>query len=116
MRLRQFVVLSYLAERERVSQQELGDALCMDANNLVLLLNETEGARFVQRRRDATDRRRQIVAITDEGRAALRQAEKAREAIEDDVLGALDAGEREALRRLLAKALERGVGGHVPEE
>ena len=106
MRLRQFIVLSYLAERERVSQQELGDALCMDANNLVLLLNETEGAGFAERRRDPGDRRRHIVEITDDGQAAFAHAEKAREAIEDDVLGALDADEREALHRLLAKALE----------
>jgi DNA-binding MarR family transcriptional regulator len=106
MRLRQFIVLSYLAERQQVSQQELGDALCIDANNLVLLLNETEGAGFVRRRRDPADRRRHIVEITDDGRAALVQAEKAREAIEDDVLSALDADEREALHRLLAKALE----------
>ena len=106
MRLRQFIVLSYLAERGRVSQQELGDALCMDANNLVLLLNETEAAGFVQRRRVPSDRRRHIVEITDDGRAAFTHAQKAREAIEDDVLGALDADEREALHRLLAKALE----------
>jgi DNA-binding MarR family transcriptional regulator len=107
MRLRQFIVLSYLAEHERVAQPELGEALCVDPNNLVLLLNETEGAGFVQRRRDPTDRRRHIVEITDRGRAALRRAETAREAIEDDVLGALDADEREALHRLLVKALGR---------
>jgi len=106
MRLRHFIVLSYLAERGQVPQQELGDALCIDANNLVLLLNETEGAGLVERRRDPSDRRRHIVAITGDGRAAFRRAEKAREAIEDDVLGALDADEREALHRLLAKALD----------
>jgi len=46
MRLRHFVVLSYIAERGRVPQQDLADVFCMDANNLVLLLNELEIADF----------------------------------------------------------------------
>ncbi len=106
MRLRHFVVLSYLCEHNGVTQQELGDVLCMDANNLVLLLNELEQAGFAQRRRDRTDRRRHIVEITDGGRTAFARGEQARETAEDKVLGALDADERETLRRLLAKALE----------
>jgi DNA-binding MarR family transcriptional regulator len=105
MRFRHFMVLSYLSEHDGAPQQELGDILCMDANNLVLLLNELEAEDYAQRRRDPEDRRRHIVEITDTGRAALRRGERAREAIEDDVLGALDAGERETLRRLLDKAL-----------
>ena len=106
MRLRHFIVLSYLAERGGVPQQDLADAFCIDANNLVLLLNELEAATFVARRRDPDDRRRHIVELTETGREALEHAQEAREAVEDTVLGALDADEREALRRLLAKALE----------
>jgi DNA-binding MarR family transcriptional regulator len=106
MRLRHFMVLSYLAERDGLPQQELCDILYMDANNLVLLLNELEAEDFARRRRDPEDRRRHIVEITDAGSAALRHAQRAREAIEDSVLGALDSDERETLRRLLAKAIE----------
>jgi DNA-binding MarR family transcriptional regulator len=107
MRLRQFVVLAYLAEHPAgVPQQELAEVLCMDANNLVLLLNELEAAGFAERHRDPVDRRRHIVELTDGGRRALRRGERAREGIEDEVLGALDADERTALRRLLAKALD----------
>lgn len=40
MRLRLFVTLVYLRDHDGATQQELGEALCMDANNLVLLLNE----------------------------------------------------------------------------
>jgi DNA-binding MarR family transcriptional regulator len=105
MRLRQFVVLSYLAEHDGVQQQELGETLCMDSNNLVLLLNELETAGFAQRRRDPEDRRRHIVELTGVGREALRRAEQGRESVEDEVLGALDSDERDTLRRLLAKAL-----------
>ncbi len=106
MRLRQFVVLSYLAEKDGVPQHELADVLCMDANNLVILLNELESLTFARRERDPADRRRHIVVLTDEGRAAYKRGEKAREQFEDEVLHALDPEERETLRRLLAKALE----------
>jgi DNA-binding MarR family transcriptional regulator len=106
MRLKHFMVLSFLAERDGIPQQELGDICGVDANNLVLLLNELEAAGFVQRRRDPEDRRRHIVEITEQGRTAYGRGERAREAVEDEVLGALDADERETLRRLLAKALQ----------
>ena len=105
MRLRQFVVLSYLAEHDGVAQHELADVLCVDANNLVILLNELETLGFAERQRDPADRRRHIVVMTDKGRAAFKRGEKAREQVEDEVLGALDAGERDTLRQLLAKAL-----------
>jgi MarR family transcriptional regulator, lower aerobic nicotinate degradation pathway regulator len=106
MRLRHFVVLSYIAERDRVAQQDLGDVFCMDANNLVLLLNELEIADFIRRVRDPDDRRRHLVEITDSALLALGRAEEAREEIEDEVLHALDYEERETLRRLLIKALD----------
>jgi DNA-binding MarR family transcriptional regulator len=106
VRLKQFVVLSYLADRDGIPQQELGDICGVDANNLVLLLNELEAAGLARRRRDPVDRRRHIVEITDAGRTAFMRGERAREAVEDDVLGALDADERQTLRQLLAKALE----------
>jgi DNA-binding MarR family transcriptional regulator len=106
MRWRHFMVLSYLAERDGFPQQDLGDVMGIDPNNLVLLLNELEASDFAQRRRDPEDRRRHIVELTENGRAALRRAERARETIEDDVLAALDSDERETLRRLLVKALE----------
>jgi DNA-binding MarR family transcriptional regulator len=106
MRLRQFVVLSYLADKDGVPQHELADVLYMDANNLVILLNELESLQFAKRERDPADRRRHIVVLTDAGRAAFKRAEKAREEFEDEVLHALDPEERETLRRLLAKALD----------
>jgi DNA-binding MarR family transcriptional regulator len=106
MRLRQYAALAYLAEHDGVPQHELADVFCMDANNLVILLNELESIGFARRDRDPSDRRRHIVVVTEEGRAAFNRAERAREAIEDDVLGGLDADERQTLRHLLAKALE----------
>jgi DNA-binding MarR family transcriptional regulator len=106
MSLRQFVVLSYLAEHDHVPQQELCEVFHMDANNLVLLLNELEEDSAIKRARDPCDRRRHLVEITEYGRSALDSAEQAREEVEDDVLAALSADERETLRKILIKALD----------
>jgi DNA-binding MarR family transcriptional regulator len=106
MSLRHFVVLSYLADHDRVPQQELAEVFHMDANNLVLLLNELEDDFLVRRDRDPDDRRRHLVEITDSGRESLVQAQEARDEVEDDVLRALSQSERDTLRRLLIKALD----------
>jgi DNA-binding MarR family transcriptional regulator len=105
MRFRQFHTLCYLRDEGGRSQQDLGEKLMLDPNNLVLLLNELETAGFAQRRRDPVDRRRHLVEITPAGRTAVERAEKAQEAIEDVVLAALSPEERAKLRELLSRAL-----------
>jgi DNA-binding MarR family transcriptional regulator len=108
MHMRHLMALSYVRDHDGGPQQELAEALCMDANNVVLLLNELEQAGYVARRRDPDDRRRHRVELTAAGAKALTNAEHAQETIEDDVLQALDADERATLWRLLTRAL-RGV-------
>jgi len=105
MHMRHLMALSYVRDHDGGPQQELAEALCMDANNVVLLLNELEQLGFVSRRRDTADRRRHVVELTREGRSALERAERSQEEIEDEVLGALDAEERATLWRLLGRAL-----------
>lgn len=105
MHLRHLMTLSYLRDHDDAPQQELAEAFCMDANNVVLLLNELEDRGHIARHRDPTDRRRHRVELTPAGRRALIGAERAQESIEDEVLGALDADERATLWRLLTRAL-----------
>ena len=106
MRLKEFLVLGYLRDHPGTSQQDLGEAMLLDPNTVVLLLNELESRRFAIRRRDAEDRRRHVVELTAEGRRAMERAEKARETIEEEVFGDLGAEDRRTLRRLLARAVE----------
>jgi DNA-binding MarR family transcriptional regulator len=105
MHLRLLMALSYLRDHDGAPQQELAEALCMDANNVVLLLNELEEEGHVARVRDPGDRRRHLVELTDSGRSALMEAERAQEGIEDEVLQALDPSERATLWQLLTRAL-----------
>jgi DNA-binding MarR family transcriptional regulator len=106
MRVKQFSTLAVLRDHSPIPQQELGESLCVDANNLVLLLNDLEASEFALRRRDPTDRRRHLVEITDEGLRALDTAEKGIESVEGDVLASLTTQERVELQALLAKALD----------
>jgi len=106
MSLKELGALAYLRDHQMAAQQALSEALCVDANNCVLLLNDLEAQQYVERRRDPIDRRRHLVELTELGRAALERAERAQESVEDDVLGALSQDERSTLRTLLNRALD----------
>jgi DNA-binding MarR family transcriptional regulator len=114
MDLRLLMALSYVRDHNGAPQQELADVLCMDANNVVLLLNELEDVGHITRRRDPTDRRRHLVELTDAGLVAMSRAERAQETIEDDVLEALDADERAVLWQMLTRALQGAEPERVP--
>jgi MarR family transcriptional regulator, temperature-dependent positive regulator of motility len=116
MHLRLLGALSYIDDHEGcVQQQELAEAFCMDANNVVLVLNELEDRGFVARRRDPNDRRRHQVELTPAGRRALAKAERAQESVEDEVLRALEPAERAILRQLLVRALNGAEPAEVAQ-
>jgi len=104
LKLRQVMLLSYLRYGAPALQQQLCEALWLDPNNCVLLLNELEDMGYVERRRDPADRRRHMVELTDEGRAALERAERAQESVGDEIFAALSDEERATLRSLLGRA------------
>jgi DNA-binding MarR family transcriptional regulator len=106
MRLKAFMLLGYVQDHREVSQQELETALLMDANGVVLLLNELEAAGFSIRKRDPNDRRRHLVDLTASGRVALERAEKARESLEDEILADFSAEERASLKKQLDRVLQ----------
>ena len=94
MRFKPYMTLGYIRDHPGITQQELESALFMDANSVVLILNELEAAQFSVRRRDPNDRRRHIVEITASGRRAIERADRARESLEDQVLRGLSSEER----------------------
>ncbi len=108
MRLKQFMLLGYVRDHGNggVSQQELETALLIDANSVVLLLNELEAAGLSIRRRDPNDRRRHLVELTAAGRVAVDRAEKARESLEDSILADFSAEERATMKTLLRRVLD----------
>jgi DNA-binding MarR family transcriptional regulator len=113
LRPRQFLALGLLRDSGSRGQQALGEAMGVDPSILVTLLNPLEEEGLLTRRRDPADRRRHIVAITREGEKRLREAERAHDAAEDELLSALDPDQRAQLQDLLL-VLERGLA--VPDD
>jgi DNA-binding MarR family transcriptional regulator len=107
---RLMTALSALRDTNGRGQSELGEALLMDRNNLVLLLNAVEDRDLIVRERDPHDRRRHVVNLTPAGRAAVASAEQALGRADADVLHRISAEERVELRRLLAAALGDDTG------
>jgi DNA-binding MarR family transcriptional regulator len=104
LKLRQLMLLSHLSSGAPALQQHLCEALWLDPNNCVLLLNELEDLGYIERRRDAADRRRHVVDLTEEGRTALERAQRAQESLGDEIFAALSDEERATLRSLLSRA------------
>ena len=106
MSLKRYLALSTLRERPSISQQAFCEAVHLDPNNCVLLLNALEAEGLVERRRDPSDRRRHVVILTRTGDKALEHADRALESVEDEVLGCLSQDDRATLHRLLLCAMQ----------
>ncbi|GAA4576280.1 MarR family winged helix-turn-helix transcriptional regulator [Micromonospora coerulea] len=104
LRPRHLVALTVLRAQGGSSQQALAGTLAMDGTNIVGLLNELEGEGLIERRRSPEDRRRHVVELTEAGARRLGEAECALAAVEGEVLGALDTGQRQTLYDLLQRA------------
>jgi DNA-binding MarR family transcriptional regulator len=108
--LKKVIALAYLRELGNVGQKYFSTVLCLDANNVVLLLNELEAEGLVVRKRDPEDRRRHVVELTETGLGVLREAEQGMFEIEDELLAALSGEQRDQFRTLIHLALY-GDGG-----
>jgi DNA-binding MarR family transcriptional regulator len=108
LRPRHLVALTVLRGNGGCSQQALATMLEMDGTNVVGLLNELEAEALIERRRSPEDRRRHVVELTDAGVDRLCAAECALAVVENEVLGGLDATQRETLYRLLEQAAANG--------
>jgi MarR family transcriptional regulator, lower aerobic nicotinate degradation pathway regulator len=99
----QFLILQILASAGGLSQQELCRVARVDSGNMVELVDGLEAVAFARRARDPADRRRHIVTITPDGRAALAAITAAVEDYTDGFLSPLTPAERQQLTRVLGK-------------
>jgi DNA-binding MarR family transcriptional regulator len=98
---RQCAVLIAIDSQAPLSQQEVAGRLGVDRTTMVLLIDELENKRLVQRRRDPHDRRKNVVVLTDAGRTTLREASSASAEAERLFLGPLSGDEAVQLRQAL---------------
>lgn len=101
----QFGLLNVLGARHGAIQSRLSADMGIDPSAMVSLIDELESQDWAERRRRQGDRRAWEVTITAEGRRRLERARRLAAGVEDEVLGGLDASEREQLMALLRRAL-----------
>jgi DNA-binding MarR family transcriptional regulator len=110
---RQFAVLVTVAQNEGLSQTALVERTGIDRSTLADIVRRMKEKGLLQRRRTKEDARAYAVKLTDEGRRALRTAEPLAKRVDDRVLGALPAAQRERFvdeLQAIVKALD-GEGG-----
>jgi MarR family transcriptional regulator, lower aerobic nicotinate degradation pathway regulator len=101
-----FAVLVALDEDGPASQAELGRRLSIDTSDMVAVLNDLERERLVARARDESDRRRNVVRLTNAGARALERLAEQVEHAQTELLAPLSAKERRELERMLARVIE----------
>jgi DNA-binding MarR family transcriptional regulator len=98
---RQLAVLIAIDGAAPLSQAEAAGRLGVDRTTMVALIDELEETRLVRRQRDPADRRKNVVVLTEAGRATLATATTASEAAERQFLGPLPPAQAAALRAAL---------------
>ena len=105
LRARHYGILAALAGEGPHAQKVLGEKLAIDRTTMVGLVDELEGLGLVERRRDAEDRRRYDLVLTEAGKSTLSEADAVAARVQDAVLAPLDDAERRRLHEMLAGVL-----------
>jgi DNA-binding MarR family transcriptional regulator len=98
---RELAVLTVLGSGEPASQQDAAQRLGIDRTTMVSFVDTLEDKGLVARRPSTTDRRKNVVELTPDGRDTLRRATKAAEAAERKFLAPLSQTAASQLRSAL---------------
>jgi len=100
---RHVALLVVIDSSRPASQLELARQLRIAPSLVVQLADHLVALGAIERSRDARDRRRQYLLLTDAGRRLLAACAGAARRIDEEVAAGLDDGQRDDLRLLLAK-------------
>jgi DNA-binding MarR family transcriptional regulator len=104
-------LLAALTEYGAASQATLSRRTGIDRSDVVATVNDLVEHGHAKRTVDASDRRRNLVTVTARGRARYKRLDALVLHVQDELLEALSASEREVLVALLQRILEQ-----APEE
>ena len=93
-----YVALTLLARGPAPTQLALSEAMGYDKTRLIKILDGLEVQGLITRAPDPSDRRARVIELTPQGRAKFAAIQQDVHAMEDELLGALSAAERKALR------------------
>ena len=108
-----FSILAALDEYGPASQIGVGQRCGIDRSDTHAMVNELAEQGLVVRAPDPQDRRRNIIIVTEAGRARLEQLEGVLARVQDTLLGPLSPAERRQLLTLLTRVLD-GLGERPP--
>lgn len=102
----QFATLAKLHEVGRCSQSDLVRLLTLDSATVNGVVERMRARGFITHTDDPNDRRRQWLALTEEGGRVIQAAQAVAEEITEETLTALTRSERARLVHLLRKMME----------
>ncbi|MCX4671398.1 MarR family transcriptional regulator [Streptomyces sp. NBC_01381] len=103
MKMWHHVVLSAVADQGPVAQAALGRSIQLDPKDLVGVINDLQDAGLVLRAPDPTDRRKNAITITEDGKRTLDRCAEAARRANDELLAPLSATERKQFLALLTR-------------
>lgn len=101
-----FAILAALEEFGPDSQVRIGQRCGIDQSDMHAMLKELTEQGHVARASDPNDRRRNLITMTPAGRRRLEELDTELSRVQDDLLNALSAAERDHLTLLLTRILE----------
>src|SRR4051794_21216007 len=110
-----YVALNRLARGPAPRQLALAEAMGYDKTRLIALLDALEADGLITRAPDPADRRARVVRLTPAGRERHAAAVADIRAMEDELLGGLDAAARETLLAVLARLAAQALGSASPK-
>ena len=99
-----------LIRDESPSQQDLCRLTGLDRTTMVAVVDELERLGHARRERNAADRRKHVVTLTEQGTAAFAEAVQRLARAQEELLGPLSASERDQLHRLATRLYAPGQG------
>jgi MarR family transcriptional regulator, temperature-dependent positive regulator of motility len=102
----QYGALMALGEAGPLGQQRLAELIGVDPRNAVPIIDALAEQGLVGREVDPSDRRRRVVQLTMQGRAAVAELASVSAQIENDLLRPLAPDEQASLRRMLLALLD----------
>ncbi|SNS63721.1 DNA-binding transcriptional regulator, MarR family [Asanoa hainanensis] len=109
-------LLATLAEHGPASQATLGRRSGIHVSDMVATINELADEGLVERAPDPSDRRRNVISMTAEGKRQLRRLEKQLAETQERLLEPLSLEDRARLTDLLSTLLAHHNSRGTPEE
>ncbi len=96
------------------TQGEIGQAIGVDKTTMVVTLDSLEAAGLAERTPSKTDRRARVISVTAKGKKRIAEAEQVTADLYEEVLGELDADQRQVLLGALDKLQSGSLAENSP--